>query len=47
MFKKLCVAFLSVCIAVAMILGVNIRCTSDNDHDNVILCILEVERESY
>ena len=47
MFKKLCIGFLSVCLATAMILGINAQCTSDNNHDNVILCILEAERESY
>ena len=47
MFKKLCVVFLSICIAAAMILGVNTQCTSDNDHDNVILCDLEAKRELY
>lgn len=38
MLKKLCVIFLSVCIAATMILGVNFSCSCSNIHDCVTLC---------
>ena len=47
MLKKLCVISLSVCIAAAMILGVNSACSASNDQGAVTMCILEVEEESY
>lgn len=47
MFKKLSVIFLSICIVTAMVLGANSHFAHNNEHDNAILCILEVERESY
>lgn len=47
MFKKLCVAFLSLCIAVAMVLGVSSACSGSNVQDTVTMCILEAKEELY
>lgn len=47
MFKKLCVVTLSLCIAAAMVLGVNVACSDSNDQDTVTMCILEPEEELY
>lgn len=47
MIKKMCVVFLSLCIATAMFLGVNISYSDNNDQDAVTMCILEPEEELY
>lgn len=47
MFKKLCVAFLSLCIAVAMVLGINSQFSFDNQQGNIVLCIMDVEEELF
>lgn len=47
MFKKLCVVFLSVCIAAAIMLGLNYSCTGNNEQNTVTMCILEAEEELY
>ena len=47
MFKKLCVVFLSVCIAATMVLGMHTLCSSNNDQDNVILCDLDAKEELF
>ena len=47
MFNKLCVICLSACIAVGMVLGVTAHYSSDNDQDNITMCILEAKKELY
>ncbi len=44
MINKMCVVFLSLCIAAAMVLGVNVSCSDNNDQDTVTMCILEPVR---
>ena len=38
MFKKLCVVTLSLCIAAAMVLGVNEFCSDNHDLQAVSMC---------
>ncbi len=46
MFKKLCVAFLSICIATAMILG-TVTCVSNNNEQNSpALCNMDFDEVS-
>lgn len=47
MFKKLCVAFLSVCITAATILGLSYSCAGNNEQDTITMCILEAKEELY
>lgn len=47
MFKKFAVTFLSVCIAAAMALGVNTQYFSGNDQNDIALCIMDAEEESF
>ena len=43
MFKKLCVVSLSLCIATAMIWGINVSCPNGTEQNTVTLCDMEAE----
>ena len=38
---------LSLCIAVAMVMGINSQFPFDNEQDNTTLCIMDVEEELF
>lgn len=46
MFNKLCVAFLSICIASAIAFSVTASYSSDTDQDAVTMCIMDYEEVS-
>lgn len=46
MFKKLCVVFLSVCIATAMILGIGTCVPKNNEQNTPALCNMDFDEVS-
>ena len=47
MFKKFAITFLSVCIAAAMTLGVSTEYINDNIQNDISMCIMDAEEESF